>query len=132
MGLPWRVAFALQEDGWILRSRIAWIKKTAMPESVKNRPTNATEEIFLFAKSPTYYYDSLAVREETGANLRNYWILGPDPTQATTATPQHSHASWQEGASCWVRAREIGFWTRLVDQARPELWPTTSDEAPCL
>jgi len=79
MGLPWRVAFALQEDGWILRSKIAWIKKTAMPESVKNRPTNATEEIFLFTKSPAYYYDSKAVREESGANLRNYWVLGPNP-----------------------------------------------------
>jgi DNA modification methylase len=50
-----------------------------MPESVKNRPSNATEEIFLFAKSSKYYYDSTAVREETGANLRNYWMLGPDP-----------------------------------------------------
>jgi DNA modification methylase len=79
MGLPWRVAFGLQADGWILRSKITWIKKTAMPESVKNRPTNATEEIFLFSKSPTYYYDPQAVREPTGANLRNYWILGPDP-----------------------------------------------------
>lgn len=79
IGLPWRVAFALQADGWILRSKIAWIKKTAMPESVKNRPTNATEEIFLFAKSPNYYYDHQAVRQDTGANLRNYWILGPDP-----------------------------------------------------
>lgn len=78
MGLPWRVAFALQVDGWLLRSRITWIKKTAMPESVKNRPTNATEDIFLFAKSPTYYYNSFAVRQPTGANLRNYWILGPD------------------------------------------------------
>jgi len=79
MGLPWRVAFALQEDGWILRSRITWIKKSAMPESVKNRPTNATEEIFLFAKSPAYFYDPQGIREPTGANLRNYWILGPDP-----------------------------------------------------
>lgn len=78
MGLPWRVAFALQADGWILRSRITWIKKTAMPESVKNRPTSATEEIFLFAKSPNYFYDPDGVRELTGANLRNYWILGPD------------------------------------------------------
>lgn len=78
MGLPWRVAFALQADGWILRSRITWIKKTAMPESVKNRPTSATEEVFLFAKSPTYFYDPKGVRELTGANLRNYWILGPD------------------------------------------------------
>lgn len=78
IGLPWRVAFALQADGWILRSKITWVKKTAMPESVKNRPTNATEDIFLFSKSPTYFYDPDGVREETGANLRNYWILGPD------------------------------------------------------
>jgi site-specific DNA-methyltransferase (cytosine-N4-specific) len=78
MGLPWRVAFALQEDGWILRSKITWIKKTAMPESVKNRPSNATEEIFLFSKAPQYFYDASAVREASGANLRNYWILGAD------------------------------------------------------
>jgi len=79
MGLPWRVAFALQADGWILRSRITWIKKSAMPESVRNRPTNATEDIFLFAKTMKYHYDPNGVRETTGANLRNYWILGPDP-----------------------------------------------------
>jgi DNA modification methylase len=78
MGLPWRVAFALQEDGWILRSRITWIKKTAMPESVKNRPTNATEDVFLMTKTPVYYYNSEAVREPTGAKLRNCWLLGPD------------------------------------------------------
>lgn len=78
MGLPWRVAFALQEDGWILRSRITWLKKTAMPESVKNRPTNATEDIFLFAKQPAYFYDAEGVRESSGANLRNCWVLGPD------------------------------------------------------
>lgn len=78
MGLPWRVAFALQLDGWVLRSRIVWLKKTAMPESVKNRPTNATEEIFLFSKRSEYYYDATAVREESGANLRNCWRLGPD------------------------------------------------------
>lgn len=80
LGMPWRVAFALQDDGWILRSHINWIKKSAMPESVKNRPSNATESVFLFAKSPSYYYDSNAVREPSGANLRNYWMLGPDPS----------------------------------------------------
>lgn len=79
MGLPWRVAFALQSDGWIMRSKITWVKKAAMPESVKNRPTTATEDVFLFAKSPKYYYNSDAVREASGANLRNYWILGPEP-----------------------------------------------------
>ena len=78
MGLPWRVAFALQEDGWLLRSKITWAKRAPMPESVRNRPSNATEEIFLFSKTSAYYYDHLAVREPTGANLRNYWLLGPD------------------------------------------------------
>ncbi len=80
MGLPWRVAFALQEDGWILRSRITWVKRTAMPESVKNRPTTATEEIFLLSRSPTYFYDPTGVREQSGANLRNFWVLGPEPS----------------------------------------------------
>lgn len=79
LGLPWRVAFALQADGWILRSRITWIKKAPMPESVRNRPSNATEEVFLLAKSENYFYDNRAVRERSGANLRNCWILGPKP-----------------------------------------------------
>lgn len=62
----------------MLRSRITWLKKAAMPESVKNRPTSVTEDIFLMSKSATYYYNSEAVREVTGANLRNCWALGPD------------------------------------------------------
>jgi len=82
MGLPWRVVFALQEDGWLLRSKITWIKKAPMPESVRNRPSNATEELFLFAKNPDYFYNNQAMREESGANLRNYWILGPDSSGA--------------------------------------------------
>lgn len=82
IGLPWRVAFALQADGWILRSKITWVKKNPMPESVKNRPTNATEEVFMFAKSPTYFYNPNGVREESGANLRNHWILSPDSSRS--------------------------------------------------
>ena len=49
-----------------------------MPESVRNRPTSSTEELFLFAKNPSYYYDADAVRADSGANLRNFWILGPE------------------------------------------------------
>jgi DNA modification methylase len=77
MGMPWRAAFALQADGWILRSSITWIKTAPMPESVRNRPSNATEQVFLFSKNPKYYYDNQAIREESGANLRNYWRIGP-------------------------------------------------------
>ena len=78
MGMPWRAAFALQDDGWILRSSITWIKTAPMPESVRNRPSNATEQIFLFSKNAKYYYDNQAIREDSGANLRNYWRIGPD------------------------------------------------------
>jgi len=78
LGMPWRAAFALQDDGWILRSSITWIKTAPMPESVRNRPSNATEQIFLFSKNAKYYYDNQAIREDSGANLRNYWRIGPD------------------------------------------------------
>ncbi len=78
LGIPWRMAFALQEDGWILRSNVTWARRAPTADRVKNRPSNATEEVFLFSKTPRYYYDNQAVREESGANLRNYWILGAD------------------------------------------------------
>ena len=63
VGIPWRVAFALQSDGWYLRSDIIWAKPNPMPESVTDRPTKAHEYIFLLTKSPRYYYDAGAVRE---------------------------------------------------------------------
>jgi len=63
IGIPWRVAFALQADGWWLRSDIIWAKSNPMPESVKDRPTKSHEYIFLLAKSSKYYYDQDAIRE---------------------------------------------------------------------
>jgi len=70
IGIPWRVAFALQEDGWYLRSDIIWHKPNPMPESVTDRPTSAHEHIFLLAKSERYFYDHEAVKEPAicGAN----------------------------------------------------------------
>jgi len=62
VGIPWRVAFALQADGWYLRSDIIWAKPNPMPESVTDRPTKAHEYVFLLSKSPRYYYDADAVR----------------------------------------------------------------------
>lgn len=63
IGIPWRVAFALQEDGWILRSDCIWAKPNPMPESVTDRPTRSHEYIFLFAKQGRYYYNAEAIRE---------------------------------------------------------------------
>jgi len=63
VGIPWRVAFALQSDGWYLRSDIIWSKPNPMPESVTDRPTKAHEYLFLMSKSAKYYYDADAIRE---------------------------------------------------------------------
>lgn len=107
--IPFRLALALQADGWYVRSDIAWCKRSCMPESVQDRPTNAWEHVFLLSKAPRYFYDSEAVREEgagrldrgnmnigarldsgapwanqtadeaNGRNMRNVWLLGPEP-----------------------------------------------------
>lgn len=80
IGVPWRVAFALQDDGWILRSEITWVKTNPMPESVRDRPTRATEQVFVFSRSPRYFYDAEAAREPrsegTGTRHgRNVWHM---------------------------------------------------------
>ena len=63
LGIPWRVAFALQNDGWYLRSDIIWSKPNPMPESVTDRPTKAHEYVFLLAKQERYYYDADSISE---------------------------------------------------------------------
>ena len=64
VGMPWRLAFALQADGWYLRSDIIWHKPNPMPESVTDRPTKAHEYVFLMSKIERYFYDAEAVRED--------------------------------------------------------------------
>lgn len=78
VGMPWRVAFALQSDGWILRCDIIW-HRPSKSESVKDRPTHAHEYVFMFAKSQKYYYDRSAMLSETGANIQSVWKIGGTP-----------------------------------------------------
>lgn len=76
LGIPWRVAFALQEDGWFLRSDIVWSKPSPMPESVTDRPTRSHEYVFLLSQSLRYYYDAEAIREPAlGTNAHD--LTGP-------------------------------------------------------
>ena len=63
-GIPWRVALALQADGWFLRSAMPWVKRSAMPESVNDRPASALEYMFLLTKSQKYYFDMDAIRKK--------------------------------------------------------------------
>ena len=77
VGIPWRVAFALQADGWWLRSDIVWSKPNPMPESVTDRPTRSHEYVFLLSKSARYYYDADAIREQTNTMATwEEWVAG--------------------------------------------------------
>jgi len=80
IGVPWRLALALQEDGWFLRSDIIWNKPNCQPESVKDRPTRAHEYVFLMSKSKMYYYDFEAIKEPSlngggPKNRRTVWDI---------------------------------------------------------
>lgn len=84
LGLPWRLAFALQEDGWYLRADIIWYKPNVLPESVKDRPTIAHEYLFLFSKNKHYYYDYQSILEPAASgkgyrNKRSVWVVNTEP-----------------------------------------------------
>jgi len=84
MGIPWRVAFALQEDGWYLRQDIIWHKPNPMPESVQDRCTKAHEYIFLLSKNSHYYFDHVSIQEEASSELetknkRSVWTVTTKP-----------------------------------------------------
>jgi DNA modification methylase len=76
VGIPWRVAFALQADGWYLRSDIIWHKPNPMPESVTDRPTKAHEYVFLLAKAERYYYNADAIKEPASADTHARYARG--------------------------------------------------------
>jgi DNA modification methylase len=75
-GIPWRVAFALQADGWYLRSDIIWSKPNPMPESITDRPTKAHEYLFLLAKSEKYFYDAEAIAGPVADSTIERWGNG--------------------------------------------------------
>jgi DNA modification methylase len=116
VGIPWRVAFALQADGWYLRSDIIWSKPNPMPESVTDRPTKAHEYVFLLTKNARYFYDAEAVREpaEYGRQEgRSAWVSGGENGDG--------HRSGGNGAS--VRNPESGRNLRSVWQIATEPYP---------
>lgn len=95
-GMPWRLAFALQADGWWLRSDIIWSKPNPMPESVTDRPTKAHEYLFLLTKSARYFYDAEAVKEEA--------IHEGKVVKATGGTSKNAQCCKEQGSR-----RTLGF-----------------------
>lgn len=108
LGIPWRVAFALQADGWYLRQDIIWHKPNPMPESVRDRCTKAHEYLFLLSKLPKYYFDSEAMSEpaaRTGGGV----IATPDKaalagqtTNGTGATTLRAKPETRNRRSVWT------------------------------
>jgi site-specific DNA-methyltransferase (cytosine-N4-specific) len=92
LGIPWRVAFALQDDGWIMRNEIVWHKTNAMPESVRDRLSSRHETLFLFSKRPRYWFDLDAIREPRTTNYPS----GP------SRAPSTSKASQQKDLRRWA------------------------------
>jgi DNA modification methylase len=128
VGIPWRVAFALQADGWYLRSDIIWSKPNPMPESVTDRPTKSHEYVFLLTKRARYFYDADAVRE---ANIGAGW--------ERSHADRHGHGNGEIGASVRFGNNPAGRNRRTVweiaTQPTPEAHFATFPEAlvePCI
>lgn len=132
--IPWRVAIALQDDGWWVRSIICWQKKSCMPESVTDRPTNSWEPIFLLAKSQHYFYDAEAIREgdsgQTGAaadfkrNTKDHLIPGQSAMQHRTdrestqsSGTRNSRNVWSLGPEPYSEAHFATFPTEIPRRA---------------
>ena len=102
VGIPWRVAFALQADGWYLRSDIIWHKPNPVPESVRDRPTKSHEYIFLLSKSPRYYYDLLAMQELANYDGRKDTMMKGSARYANGHAPTSPNTLHVKGHERWA------------------------------
>jgi len=124
VGIPWRVAFALQADGWYLRSDIIWHKPNPMPESVTDRPTKAHEYVFLLAKSARYFYDAKGVAEPMApASAERYaYAFGTGEKARDAATPT--------GAGIDRRTVPIGFREAQATRNARTVWTIPTQPTP--
>lgn len=105
IGIPWRVAFALQADGWYLRQDIIWHKPNPMPESVRDRCTKAHEYLFLLSKSARYYFDAEAIKEPASESS------GGRQNAAKRGTFDYSEHSFKDTADVGRGPRNSGLYT---------------------
>lgn len=145
MGIPWRAAFALQADGWYLRNEIIWAKKSCRPQSVKDRCVNAHEHIFLFSRSPHYYFDAEAIREPASESFLNdkRWSTGGTENNAKdgyeqngSQNPKGPHrmfrkmcvpSSWRNKWDVWFE-REPGL-IRWLSENHPRIYEDYMSQA---
>ncbi len=142
IGIPWRVAFALQADGWYLRQDIIWQKNNPMPESVRDRCTKSHEYIFLLSKSQKYYFDNEAIKEESvtcdprrpytsnGAKRldgRDNWHSG-EPRETGDFTKRNKRSVWQVNTKPYKGAHFATFPSKLIE---PCILAGTSEHGVC-
>jgi DNA modification methylase len=126
IGMPWRVAFALQADGWWLRSDNIWAKPNPMPESVTDRPTRAHEYVFLLSKSERYFYDAAAIAEPASYGAPN----SPDAIKSPYGQGFSRRASDKQGATGGaLPARRRGH--ARLHQGFNERWDAMEREQQC-
>lgn len=130
MGMPWRLAFALQDDGWYLRQDIIWHKPNPMPESIRDRCTKAHEYLFLLSKSRRYYFDGTAIREPatwgitpTGVGFGHGYDEKPKPRVTVprgwdTSSGEGGHGSFhKDGAARGSKRNSFARETKYSDGA---------------
>ncbi|MEM3486591.1 MAG: site-specific DNA-methyltransferase [Candidatus Methanomethyliaceae archaeon] len=127
VGIPWRVAFALQADGWYLRSDIIWEKTNAMPESVTDRPTKAHEYVYLLAKNKHYYYDAKAIKEPAAwerwgkqtTKKRNpgtvSWLPDKEKEELVKNTTKNKRSVWEIPTRPFPQAHFATFPVQLAE-----------------
>lgn len=128
VGMPWRLAFALQADGWFLRADIIWAKPNPMPESVTDRPTKAHEYVFLLSKSARYYYDADAVREEVTGNAHSRGN-GVTPKSAIPGLGIRANGSFHAAVHDLVSSRNLRTVWTIATEPTPEAHFATFPQA---
>jgi site-specific DNA-methyltransferase (cytosine-N4-specific) len=137
IGVPWRVAFALQADGWWLRDDIIWEKPNPLPESVRDRPTRAHEYVFLLSKSQNYFYDADAIKEPVagtakprgkGVHPKAGKNEAVETATATLGTKHHRLEGFNERWNVRANARFSASVTALVEKRnRRDVWRIASE-----
>jgi len=106
LGIPWRVALALQADGWYLRQDIIWHKPNPMPESVKDRCTKAHEYIFLLSKNERYYFDNEAIKQDAAASTKGRGPVSFGGEKGRNYKPDKNDPNYRGGNEQWGRTYE--------------------------
>jgi len=131
IGIPWRVAFALQEAGWYLRSDIIWHKPNPMPESVTDRPTKAHEYLFLLSKSESYYCDMAAIREPAEYRTPNSPQSIKSPYgQRFTRRAAKAEASPRNDGNEWNECDGRGFTPTYEGRNKRSVWTVSTTPYP--